>query len=174
MRLKMKALIFYAKYGGGHLSAANAIKEQISSEYPEIQVEMIDCMRYINKIVDKITTSAYTEMAKKTPWLWGKVYKHSRKGVMSQITKTSNRFFAIKLKNLIKEINPDIIISTHPFSTQMCAFLKEKQKIDVKIANILTDFEMHEQWIVKYEYIDYFFVSNNRMKEHMLKHRNKF
>lgn len=167
----MKALIFYATYGGGHLSAANAIKEALNAKYTNVEVEMIDCMEYINKIINKLTTEAYSEMAKKAPWAWGKVYTHSNKGVMSGVTKTSNKVFALKLNSLIKKINPDIIISTHPFATQMCAFLKKHNKINIKLANILTDFEIHEQWIVKHEYIDYFFVSNEHMKQELINHK---
>ena len=63
----MKVLIFYAAYGGGHLSAAKAISDTLNQEYPEIEVEMIDCMEYVNKAINKLTTKAYTGMAKKTP-----------------------------------------------------------------------------------------------------------
>lgn len=166
----MKILIFYATYGGGHLSVANAMKEIIEKEHPEIEVEMIDCMKYINKVINMVTTKAYSDMAKKVPWAWGKVYTHSNKGVMSGVTKTSNKLFALKLNSLIKKINPDMIISTHPFATQMCAFLKKHKKIDKKIVNILTDFEIHEQWLVRHEYIDYFFVANEHMKEELIEH----
>ncbi len=165
---KMKVLIFYATYGGGHLSAANAIKEALQNNYEDVEIEMIDCMEYVNKAVNKLTVKAYTDMAKKTPWAWGKVYKHSNKGPISGVTKVSNKLFSIKLKALIRRINPDIIISTHPFSTQMCASLIKHKKINVKLANILTDFQPHDQWLVKHEYVDYFFISNNEMKEKLI------
>lgn len=166
----MKVLIFYATYGGGHLSAANAIKEALINENADIQIEMIDCMEYINKNINRLTTKAYSGMAKKAPWAWGKIYMRSNKGIMSGITKNSNRLFALKLNGIIREKNPDIIISTHPFATQMCTFLKKHKKIDIKIANVLTDFEIHEQWLVKHEYIDYFFISNEHMKEELIEH----
>lgn len=166
----MKALIFYAKYGGGHLSAANALKEAIEAEYPEVEIEMIDFMEYVNKVLNKITTGAYNEMTKKAPIVWGEVYNHSNKGPISRFSKTTNMVLAIKLKKLIKEINPDVIISAHPFSTQMCAFLKKHNKIDMTLANILTDFHSHDQWLVNFEFIDLFFVSNEDMKEKLIEH----
>ena len=58
-------LIFYASYGGGHLNAAKSINEYILNNYTDIHVELIDCMKYINKPIEKITTTAYREMAKK-------------------------------------------------------------------------------------------------------------
>lgn len=74
---------------------------------------------------------------------------------------------AIKLKNLIKEKSPDIIISTHPFSSQMVSYLKRKGKIHLSLATIMTDFASHEQWLVGHEYTDYFFVSNANMKKEL-------
>lgn len=74
---------------------------------------------------------------------------------------------AIKLKNLIKEKNPDLVISTHPFSSQMVSYLRRKGKIDCKLATILTDFAPHDQWLIGHEYTDAFFVANNKMEEYL-------
>lgn len=52
----------------------------------------------------------------------------------------------------------------------MCGVLKKKGKIDCKLATILTDFHIHGQWLVFNEYCDYFFVSNNQMKEDMIEY----
>lgn len=57
-----------------------------------------------------------------------------------------------------------MVISTHPFGTQMTSYLKRKGKINCKLATILTDFAPHDQWLVGNKYGDYFFVSNNNMK----------
>lgn len=61
----MKVIIFYAKYGGGHLSAARSIENCINTYYKNVNVELIDFMEYANKEFNKITTKAYAEMAKK-------------------------------------------------------------------------------------------------------------
>lgn len=74
---------------------------------------------------------------------------------------------AIKLKNLINEKKPDLVISTHPFGSQMISYLKKKGKIDCKLATILTDFASHEQWLIGHEYTDFFFVSNDNMKKEL-------
>ncbi len=162
-----KILIFYATYGGGHLSAAQSINQYIKDHYQDMEVEMVDCIKYINKILDKLTTGAYREMAKKTPKLWGKVYKNSQKGILGHISTGANKLLARKLKKLIIEKSPDIIISTHPFSSQMINYLKKKGKIQTPLATVLTDFASHEQWLIGHEYTNYFFVSNNQMKQEL-------
>lgn len=74
----MNILIFYASYGGGHLNAAKSINEYLSNYDKINQIELIDCMKYVNKTVEKVTTAAYREAAKKVPWVWGKIYSDSQ------------------------------------------------------------------------------------------------
>ena len=164
----MKVLIFYASYGGGHLNAAKSIENCIKTTHKEIDVELIDCMKYVNKTIEKVTTAAYREMAKKAPWAWGRIYSDAQKGPLAHITTRSNKFMAIKLLRLLREKKPDLIISTHPFGSQMCSYLKRKNKITAKIATIMTDFAPHDQWLVGNEFTDYFFVAHNKMKEYLI------
>ena len=163
-----KILIFYASYGGGHLNAAKSIKERIDKNYNNYETELIDCMKYVNKPIEAITTAAYREMAKKMPWAWGKIYSDSQKGPLAHISSKSNQILAIKLLKLLREKQPDLIISTHPFGSQMCAYLKRKGKISAKIATIMTDFSPHDQWLVENEHTDYFFVAHDKMKEYLM------
>jgi len=160
-----KILIFYGTYGGGHLSAAKAIKEHINENYVDVETEMIDCVEYFSKFLNKITTKAYQDMAKKAPSLWKKVYYSSDKGILSKVSNTANYLMCSKIYKLINKEKPDLIISTHPFSSQMCGILKQKGKIKVKVATIMTDFHIHNQWIQHSDFIDYFFVSNSSMKD---------
>ena len=75
---------------------------------------------------------------------------------------------AIKLWQLLREKKPDLIISTHPFSSQMCSYLRRKGKITAKIATIMTDFAPHDQWLIGSDFTDYFFVANDKMKDYLI------
>ena len=152
-------------FGGGHLSAANSIKQCIDENFHDCETKLVDCMLYVNKPINAISTTAYKEMAKRFPWVWGDLYNHSSKGPLARISSTSNNLMAKKLLKLLKEYQPDIIISTHPFASQMVSYLKRKALIDCKLATILTDFAPHEQWLVGADYVDYFFVSHEKLKQ---------
>lgn len=167
-----KILIFYASYGGGHLSAANSIKQYIDENYTDYETKLIDCMLYVNKPINKISTTAYKEMAKKFPWAWGEVYSHSQKGPLAHISNASNKLMAKKLLVLLNEYKPDIIISTHPFGSQMISYLKRKGLTSCKLATIMTDFAPHDQWLVGNEFTEYFFVSHEKMKQEISKSNN--
>ena len=164
----MKVLVFYASYGGGHLNAAKSIETCITNNYKNIDVELIDCMKYVNKTIEKVTTTAYKEMAKKMPWAWGRIYSDSQKGPLAHLSSRSNKIMAIKLLKLLREKQPDLIISTHPFGSQMCSYLKRKGKINAKIATIMTDFAPHDQWLVGNDFTDYYFVAHDKMKQYLM------
>ena len=163
-----KILIFYASYGGGHLSAANSIKQCIDDNFKDCETKLVDCMEYVNRPVNKITTTAYKELAKKFPWAWGEVYSHSQKGPLAHISSASNNLMAKKLLKLLKEYQPDIVISTHPFGSQMVSYLKRKALVDCTLATIMTDFAPHDQWLVGKDYVDYYFVSHEKMRQELI------
>ena len=164
-----KILILYGAYGGGHLSAAKTICNEFENHYKEnVEIKIVDCIEYISKYLNKVSTEAYKELAKKAPWVWKHVYNNSQNGALSHISNTTNKLMSYKLNQLLQEFKPDLIISTHPFATQMCAELKKKEKIDCKLATILTDYHIHAQWLVLYKYNDFFFVANEQMKNDMI------
>lgn len=163
-----KIIIFYGSYGGGHLSAARSIREYIEENFNDIEIQMVDCMEYISKVINKVTTTAYSEFAKKAPWAWGHLYKKSEKGIIAKISTDSNKLLAYKLNRLLQEFEPNLIISTHPFSSQMCAFLKKTERLDCKLATVMTDYCPHDQWLLYPELVDYFFVAHDGMKKSLI------
>lgn len=161
----MKILIFYASFGNGHKSAAFSIKDYLEENYNNAQVEIIDSYKYINTALNKTTAKGYEFVTAKTPIVWKKLYTHSdEKGMISGFLKELNKVASFKLTKLINSINPDVIISTHMFSNSICSSLKNKGKINAKLACVITDFALHNEWIQFHEYTDLFFVSNNAIK----------
>ena len=163
-----KIMIFYGSYGGGHLSAAKAIKEHIETNYNNVEIQMIDCIEYVNKALNKVTTKAYNDMAKVAPKAWGYIYKKAESGIVGKFSIDINKLMAIKLNRLLRKFNPDYVISTHPFSSFMCAYLKKKGKVHFKLSTIMTDFAPHEQWIMYHYFVNSFFVAHNGMKEALI------
>ena len=164
-----KVLILYAKYGGGHLSAAKSIQTYIEEHYfYDVEVKNVDCVEYVSPFVSKITTDAYKKMAKNAPNLWKKIYYGSTNGFLLHVSNKANAIMAKKLFRLFREFEPDIVISTHPFASQMTSYLKEHYQLDCELATVLTDFAPHDQWLVGKDYGNYFFVSNEKMRQTLI------
>lgn len=87
-----------------------------------------------------------------------------KNGLLENLSEYAIKHMANKLYTLFKQFLPDIVISTHPFGSQMTSYIKEHENYECTLATILTDFALHEQWLVGKDYCDLFFVSNDDMK----------
>ena len=160
-----KIMILYASIGGGHYKAADAIKNYINEHYPNQKVEMIDALKYTNKVVDKIVIASYVNMARYSPKFWGDLYSFSEKQYSTvTFSNAVQRLLSIKLFKLFEKEKPDIVISTHPFITEMVATLKKRNKISVNLNVIITDYASHKFWELKPECVNRYFVANEEMK----------
>lgn len=165
-----KIMISYASYGGGHLSAAKNLKEYIEKNYPDYEVFLFDCMKYINRVIDKVCGSTYSKITKDIPWFWGKIYYNTQEPIFERILSLSNKVLSYKLGKLLKEFNPDIIISTHFFVSHMCSILKQKEKINSKLATVITDYgeDPYNEWISNHKFVDYIFVAHDKIKNKLI------
>ena len=160
-----KIMILYASIGGGHYKAAEGIKNYLIEHHPNHTVKMVDALKYTNKVVDKLTISAYVNMARYSPKFWGDLYSFSEKQYSAvNFSNAVQRVLSIKLLKLFETEKPDIVISTHPFITEMVAILKKKNKIQTSLNVIMTDYASHKFWEQKPEYVNRYFVANEEMK----------
>lgn len=167
--MKKKIVILYAAVGGGHFKAAEAVKNYILETKPNCEVEMLDALKYTNKAIDKIIISSYVNMARYSPKVWGDIYKLSAKQYsVANFSNAVQKLLSLKLIKYLNEQNPDAVISTHPFITEMCAILKKKKQLKAKLNVIITDYASHRFWELKPEYIDNYFVANEQIKYSMI------
>lgn len=164
----MKALIFSVSAGGGHLNAAEAIKDYIELENSNSKVEIIDTLKYINPVIDKVVIGSYLKALKVTPFLYRKLYSYSEGNDPLVITLASKIIESLtcKLLPLIHKFNADVLISTHSFTTEMLSVLKFKYNLNIPCISIITDFYPHSTWL--HPHIDAYIVSDNDMRKKMV------
>jgi processive 1,2-diacylglycerol beta-glucosyltransferase len=155
----MDILILSISAGGGHMRAAQAVKDYIKKHYLDINVEIVDWLKYINPVVDKVVIGGYIGTLKTTPSLYGKLYDMAEKEEgISDISYTINRLLALRMEKLVTRENPKIVLCTHPFPLEVICYLKKKRKLNLKIISLLTDFAPHSFWIR--DGADYYIVPN--------------
>ena len=161
-----KIMILYTSVGGGHFRAADGIKKYIDENFPDqYKVELIDGQNYVSKTVDKIVIKSYVNMARYSPKTWSKIYKMGEENhSLGSFSNGVQKLLSKKLFELFEEQDPDIVISTHYFMTEMVACLKRKNKTKCKLAVILTDYASHKFWLSSTEMVDLYFVANEQMR----------
>lgn len=161
-----RIMVLYTSVGGGHYRAADGIKKYIDEKYPgQYTVDLIDGQNYVSKTVDKIIIKSYVNMARYSPKTWSKIYKMGEENhSLSSFSNGVQNMLSKKLYELFEQQDPDIVISTHYFMTEMVACLKRKNKTNCKLAVILTDYASHKFWLSSTEMVDLYFVANEQMK----------
>ena len=158
----MNILILSASTGGGHMRASKAIEGYMTQKNKDINVKIVDSLLYISPILNKTVTSGYVYLATKTPRLYGKLYDLTNKDhKLANFVTRLNNIFANKLLPLIDDFKPDVIITTHPFPTEMVSRLKSKREINRPLICIMTDYAPHKAWIN--DKVDAYIVANDDM-----------
>lgn len=162
----MRVLILSASTGGGHMKASSALKKYIVDNNNEAIVEIVDTLEYVSHMLNKTITEGYEYLAKNTPKMYGAMYKTTNKdNRLNSFVLAINNQFSKRLMPLLNNFNPDIIISTHPFVTEMVSNLKGMGKVEIPLICLMTDYAPHKTWIN--ENVDAYIVANDEMIDMM-------
>lgn len=165
----MKILILCGKYGMGHFSAANAIKEQLALDFKTEQahIKVIDFIAYSFPILHKIFYKTFTILTKNYPKLFSRLY------LISANHKKNNFFYNLKmvknLKNLIFSEKPDLIISTLPEISRAYESYKKKEVSTIPLVTCVTDITRFYEWVNFAT--DIYLVPSLSVKEFLIKHQ---
>ena len=148
----MRVLFFSAATGGGHIKAAKALSEYIRSVDTSANVLNVDTLRYANPIIDKIIVGTYINTLKTTPKIYGKLYDITDEGDMlgdnlNELSNGINKLFSFRIKRLLREFLPDVIVCTHPFALHMAMSARKKLEFKVPIIAVVTDYAVHPLWV---------------------------
>lgn len=164
----MKVLILSVSAGGGHRHAAFALKNYIMQYEPDSEVNILDTIKYINPFLDKVIIGGYLKTIKVSPSLFGKLYNYTEKDDnLASLSNKLNELMAYKLLPRIKDLDPEIIVCTHPFPMEMVSILKSKEVLHKPMVCMLTDYAPHSFWIRPK--VDSYIVSNSDMIDEMVK-----
>ncbi|MEK7273923.1 MAG: glycosyltransferase, partial [Candidatus Desantisbacteria bacterium] len=162
-----KILVLTVLAGMGHVRAAEAVCEGTRRISPESTVWLKDPLeeepkkqRFINDI--------YVFMARHMPHLWGYFYNSQLiSGVYSPIRWYITKKYAALIAQNIREFQPDIIVSTHPFLAAAVGTLKNHKGLNIPLISVATDFHVHSFGINKQ--VDTFVVPCEEMAEYLKK-----
>ena len=127
MEVGMKALILSCNTGGGHNSAARAIAEEMHDRGDEAYV--LDYLGLAGEGVSRLVGDGYVQIVKKTPRLFGMVYKLGM--VISRLMRRSPVYYvngrmAKYLDGYLKEHPVDVLVMPSSLSGRN-HYLYEKQ-----------------------------------------------
>ena len=140
----LRVVFCTASVGSGHVRAAQAVLNFFNKS------ELLDVLDYTPKWFNKIYRDGYCYFVEHFPKFVGWCYDKSD----SRFAEKKNWFLA-KLENFIAkrfvekvlELNPDVIVSTHFFTSGILSRLRENGKLNIPVVTIVTDDYPHSIWL---------------------------
>lgn len=142
-----KILILSGSYGDGHQQAAHAIRAAASIAYPGFDVQILDFMEVTHPLLNPISRYLFMHGIKKLPSVHGYLYHKTRSSKTPMMLKTFTLASAKRLLNVLRNLQPAVVISTFPFAAAAMSILKSHHLVDVHAVTVITDHTDHSYWI---------------------------
>jgi processive 1,2-diacylglycerol beta-glucosyltransferase len=142
----MKIIVAYASVGSGHRSAALALYQCLRGNYPETKVDFIDILEYTNSLFSNFYSGGYSILVAHFKLFWAIGYYLTSIKFVSLLFNFISRLNCHQFINLLKNKQPDIVLTTHFFPAGVVAYLKRRGKIDSRLVTVMTDFSLHSFW----------------------------
>jgi len=165
LQIMPKILIFHTSVGLGHKAMAENIG--FALQQAGFTVKLADILQVEEGKLVSFGKGLHHLINKYLPWLWEFLYKSSWVAdlAMPLRVKLASKHSGRAL-SLIKEFNPDAIISTQTTSSAAVSFLKAKGLYGGPFIITFSDFHLHRFWL--YDNCDHYLANIEEQKKKML------
>ena len=158
-----KILVSYNSVGLGHKVVAENIAQALK-KYPGYQIELLDILKLYEGRFTKTSTKIYEFIIQHLPGLWRFFYLNR---VFHFLTLPLRIPFASlkagRLREYLHQLEPDLILTTHPNATALVVYLKKHGDYRGKIATTFSDFHFQPYWV--FPLVDKYLVMTRELKE---------
>jgi processive 1,2-diacylglycerol beta-glucosyltransferase len=161
-------LILAGSFGDGHRKVAEAISESFGLCSPDAEIVAMDVIKRINPNIHLIIHFFFMLVVKKIPVLYGLLYNATRDyHAASLLRKLFLKIIGLqKIQDLIRDIQPSVVISTCPLSATIISYLKAINVLTVPVYTVITDHTDHGYWISPQT--DYYIVGSDYVKKSLI------
>lgn len=158
----MNILIFSVSIGNGHDQVAHTLYNEFIKADSRNKVKIINTIKFISPILDKVILDSYLNILKFYPRAWGKLYEKTNKlDPIIDINDITNRLMTSKLHKSINSFIPDAIICTHSFPSSIISALKQKKIPDTPLISVITDYNIHTSYVN--DHTDYYVIPHENL-----------
>jgi processive 1,2-diacylglycerol beta-glucosyltransferase len=136
-----KILILTSKTGGGHVSLAQALRDQLSAHF---SIEIVDPQ-------PRIIHWHYRLLSRHALWLWAAEFKVSDTPARALAAhKSFTTLFARNVAGLLRRTQPDLVITTYPFLTYEVTQAMRQINLHCPFVMLFTDPNgVHQSWLTE-------------------------
>ncbi|MDQ6673043.1 MAG: glycosyltransferase [Chloroflexota bacterium] len=137
-----RVVLVYSRVGGGHLSAAQALAEELEAG-GEASTKLVDVYVERGRFPVTLFPGVYARLARNYPRMWSLVY-HASTGLDSK--RVLGPFLRRGVRQLMAEEQPDLVVSVLPGVNGLLA--EAARKAGARFEVVLTDWHsVHSWWV---------------------------
>ncbi|RKQ88916.1 MGDG synthase family glycosyltransferase [Brockia lithotrophica] len=157
--------VVYAVYGDGHRSAAEAVAEAVRTLHPETDVVVEDFMERVHPRFHRLLQRIFYFALRRAPSAYRTVYNVGapQKLLFRDVLALVRLAGRAPLLARLRELSPDLVISTHFLATQELAELRARGELLAPLVTVVTDYAVHPFWV--HPANDLYFVGSREGKE---------
>ncbi|MEB3371694.1 wax ester/triacylglycerol synthase domain-containing protein [Saccharopolyspora mangrovi] len=144
-----RVLLISATIGEGHNATARAVEEAARQTWPGCEVVWLDALRIMGRWVPGAFNWIYVTNVESTPWLYDFFYDSLWR--YRWFANASRRFVGAwcgpLLRREIRQVAPDLIVSTYPLGTAGLDWMRRRGELDVPVSAVVSDFAPHPFWV---------------------------
>ena len=154
-----------ASVGAGHNAAAAALRNASVNRFPELAIDVIDDMTLVPRWFRTLYAGGFNVAATKVPRLYGLGFRLSnrpnglKRNRRERLKLALERHALDRLRDVLLERQPHLIVHTHFLAPPMVAGLIERGALAGRQFVVATDRELHRFWHA--ENVDHWFVASD-------------
>ena len=141
--MSKKIIIFYSSIGHGHISAAQAIQDEINRQDPAARVLLHDIRMFMPRVWRKIDEKLYCFIAKNCPECFESLFRSMQVqgNHVPSLSVLPNDYPEEKVLAYLMSEAPDAVLATHYGAAQVLGTLRERGcLLNLRIGWLHTDF----------------------------------
>lgn len=155
-------LIITGRFGMGHISAANAIKEELLKNDSNLNVKTVDFIEYLFPALGEMVYKIFNFLTKHFNRLYNFINRLDEKFKIEFMGSWLER----KIDRLIKEQKPELVVSTWPVGARYIGKYMQKTGNKIPLITCVTDIGAHREWVS--ECTDAYLVGDERTAEDLM------
>jgi processive 1,2-diacylglycerol beta-glucosyltransferase len=165
---KCNLLILTARFGDGHISVANAIREHALSADSGYKVKIFDICDVLIPEKADLMYKCYDAMVKRAPYVYNYTMYHGLADrIYKRIRQMSGDKYLENFDKVIKENEPDAILSVFPVCTDAASVYKESYESDIPLFTCITDVVDSDEWL--HPNNDMYFIPHQSMADKLVR-----
>ena len=159
----MKIIIMTGAFGGGHLSAAEAVSEQLHDRLPEAQIEIVDVIHQLFEKQGKAIYGMFHFLVNHICF----AYNWYCKVTSNHQSVTFYRMIAKRVDAYLDREQPDAVMVTMPMLAQYISSYSLRHGGKPALYTYITDIEVRYEWLAAHT--SQYFVASDEVKQDLMK-----